>query len=124
MKHAMLNDPLDDVRALLLEWGVWSRRERPGPGALKGQLAPVRAGLPVRISDDTGLRVDRAVRCLRQREPLWGDAVRVYYTRHPIAYDGLAKALEIHGGRGRDEARERVRHGEIWLDAVLFGEGG
>lgn len=114
------DDPLDGVRALLAQWGRWVRQGHAGVAPYRCPLGVVR-GSGVGITDDLALQVDAAVLALAARMPQVGQAVQIYYSRHGITYEQVARVMRMNTSRSRRTVRDLVLAGEHWLDARLHG---
>jgi hypothetical protein len=122
MRESMqTTDPLEAVRAVLAQWGRWVRQGHAGVAPYRCPLGMLRGGgvvLPA-ITDDVALQVDAAVLALKARMPQVGHAVELYYSRHGITYEQVARLMRINSSRARRDVRDLVLAGEHWLDARL-----
>lgn len=118
-----VDDSLANTRGLLTQWGRWVRSGGSGVSSYRCPLGMLRGGgvpSPV-ITDDVALRVDAEVLALKARMPQVGQAVQIYYSRHGITYEQVARVMRMNTSRSRRTVRDLVLAGEHWLDARLHG---
>lgn len=107
------NKMLEDTKTRLSEWGAWVRSGGASTGYAKLDLTAKPGGCDV--PDDEALAVDRAVACLKQKEPEMGRALVGYYVRR---WDYSMVGVDL--GQGREKVRVILRSAEAWIDGRLF----
>jgi len=105
-----------DTWALLTEWGIWSREGRPALYGNSPMLSLIGSsgGRQPKITDDTGMLVDRVVARLKRREPRLHAALELVFVRSWSVRD-IANEL----GVSRILADKLVAGAVAWVDSGL-----
>ncbi|WP_016955507.1 antiterminator Q family protein [Catenovulum agarivorans] len=107
---------------LLDAWGNWSKtRNNLGYSSVMGAIVDMgqtsgrRLCRTMRITDDIGLAVDRAITALEHRSPQLAQTIKLYYLAG-LTFEAISKQISV----GREKAAKLLKEAVSWLDAFLL----